>query len=148
MTVPVRPSAFVTQAPRRALFICIHNAARSQIAEGFARALAPQGTEVWSAGTQATAVHPLALEVMREVGIDLAAQHSKTLDAVPWQQADTVISLCGESENVCPNVAGDVRRVHWPLPDPLGVPEPERLAAFREVRDEIRWRVRCLWPPD
>jgi arsenate reductase len=146
--VTVRPSAFITKAPRRALFICIHNAARSQMAEGFARALSPDGTEIWSAGTRATAVHPLALEVMKEVGIDLSAQQSKTLDAVPWQQADTVISLCGETEDVCPNVAADVRRVHWPLPDPLAAAEDQRLAAFREVRDEIRWRVRSLWPPD
>jgi arsenate reductase len=145
--VTVRPSAFVTQAPRRALFICIHNAARSQMAEGFARAVSPEGTEIWSAGTQVTAVHPLAIEVMKEVGIDITAQQSKALDSVPWQQSDTVISLCGESESVCPNVAGDVRRVHWPLPDPAAAPEDQRLAAFREVRDEIRWRVRSLWPP-
>ena len=143
----VRPSAFVTQAPKRALFICVHNAARSQMAEGFARAVSPEGTEIWSAGTMVTSVHPLAVEVMKEVGIDITAQRSKALDSVPWQQSDTVISLCGETEDVCPNVAADVRRVHWPLPDPVAAPEDQRLAAFREVRDEIRWRVRSLWPP-
>jgi arsenate reductase len=142
----VRPAPFITLPPRRALFLCIHNAARSQIAEGFARALAPAGTEIWSAGTEPGSVHPMAIEVMAEIGIDIAAHRSKPLSEVPWQLADTVITLCGESEEVCPAVAADVRRVHWPLPDPLAAPESERLAVFREVRDEIRWRIGSLWP--
>ena len=142
----LRPAPFITMPPRRALFLCVHNSARSQMAEGFARAMAPEGAEIWSAGTRPGGVHPLAIEVMREAGLDITGQRSKPLDEVPWPQADTVISLCGESADVCPAVSGDVRRVHWPLPDPLAAPEPERLAAFREVREEIRWRVSSLWP--
>jgi arsenate reductase len=147
MTAPVHPPAFITLPPKRALFLCVHNAARSQIAEGFARSLAPPGTEIWSAGSEPSRLHPLAVEVMKELGIDLAGQRSKKIDEVPWQTADTVITLCGESDEVCPTVARTVRRVHWPLADPLAAPEAEQLAAFREARDEIRWRIASLWPP-
>jgi len=143
---PVRPPAFITQPPRRVLFLCLHNSSRSQIAEGFARALAPAGVQIWSAGTEPRGVNPAAIQVMEETGVDIRAQSSKHLDDVPWREADTVVTLCGEAEAVCPVVAGEVRRVHWPLPDPAAVPEPERLKAFREARDEIRWRVASLWP--
>jgi arsenate reductase len=128
------------------LFLCIHNSSRSQMAEGFARALAPTGVIVMSAGSEPRGVHALALEAMREVGTDIGAQSSKHLDDVPWRECDTVVTLCGEADESCPTLAGDVRRVHWPLPDPSAAPEAERLAAFREVRDEIRWRVASLWP--
>jgi arsenate reductase len=147
MTPPAHPPAFITLPPRAALFLCVHNAARSQIAEGFARSLAPPGTEIWSAGIDPSRLHPLAVEVMKELGIDLAGQRSKKIDEVPWKTADTVITLCGESDEVCPTVASTVRRVHWPLADPLAAPEAEQLAAFREARDEIRWRIASLWPP-
>jgi arsenate reductase len=147
VTTPAYPKAFITLPPKKALFVCVHNAARSQMAEGFARSLAPAGTDIWSAGTQPGALHPTAVEVMKELGIDITAQHSKSLDQVPWQTADTVITLCGESDEVCPAVAATVRRVHWPLPDPAAAPEAERLATFREVRDEIRWRIASLWSP-
>ena len=143
---PAHPPAFITLPPKKALFVCVHNAARSQMAEGFARSYAAPEIEIWSAGTEPGTLHPLAIEVMKEVGIDITAQHSKPLDQVPWQTADTVITLCGESDEVCPAVERTVRRVHWPLPDPLAAPEAERLAVFREVRDEIRWRIASLWP--
>lgn len=141
-----RPAAFITKPPVRALFLCVHNSARSQMAEGFARALAPAGVEVWSAGSEPGRVNPAAIEVMREAGIDLSGHRSKRIDEVPWRDADTVITLCGEADEACPLLAADVRRVHWPLPDPSLAPEAERLAVFREVRDEIRWRVASLWP--
>jgi thioredoxin type arsenate reductase len=141
-----RPPAFITSPPRRVLFLCTHNAARSQMAEGFARAVAPADVAIWSAGLEPGRVHPLALEVMREVGVDLAAQTSKHLDAVPWREADTVVTLCGEADEACPAVGAEVRRVHWPLADPTRAPEATRLQAFRDARDEIRWRVASLWP--
>ena len=142
----LRPAAFITRPPGRVLFLCIHNSSRSQMAEGFARALAPAGVEVMSAGTEPRGVHPCAVEAMREAGIDLAGQTSKHIDTLPWRQCDTVVTLCGEADESCPALAGDVRRVHWPLPDPSIAPEAQRLDAFREVRDEIRWRVASLWP--
>ncbi len=147
MTEPeARPSAFISKPPGRVLFLCIHNSSRSQMAEGFARATAPPGVEIWSAGTEPRVVHPCAVEVMREAGVDLAAHTSKHLDSLPWRDADTVVTLCGEADESCPTLAGNVRRVHWALPDPSLAPEATRLDVFREVRDEIRWRVASLWP--
>lgn len=147
MTGPLlQPPAFITAPPRRVVFLCVHNSARSQMAEGFARKMAPEAAQVWSAGTEPRLVNPFAIEVMKEVGIDISDQGSKSLDAVPWREADTVVTLCGEAEEVCPVVAGDVRRVHWPLPDPSAAPASEALEVFRQVRDEIRWRVSSLWP--
>jgi arsenate reductase len=146
MHAPLRPAAFISHPPTKVLFLCLHNSSRSQIAEGFARSVAPKGVLVMSAGTEPRGVHPCAVEVMAEVGIDLKGQSSKSLDAVAWSEADTVVTLCGEGAQVCPQVAGDVRRVHWQLPDPSAVPDGQQLAAFREVRDEIRWRVASLWP--
>jgi len=146
MTETQRPAPFVSTPPRRVVFVCVHNSARSQMAEGFARALAPGGTEIWSAGTEPGRVHPSAVEVMLEAGIDISGQHAKGLGDVPWREADTVVTLCGEADEVCPAVSANVRRVHWGLPDPSGAPEAIRLKAFREARDEIRWRVSSLWP--
>jgi arsenate reductase len=128
------------------VFVCIHNSARSQMAEGFARALAPAGTEVWSAGTEPGRVHPAAVEVMKEAGIDISAHRSKSLDEVPWREADTVVTLCGDPNEVCPAVAASVRKLHWGLPDPSAAAEEVQLQTFRQVRDEIRWRVSALWP--
>jgi arsenate reductase len=140
------PPAFISAPPRRVLFLCVHNSARSQMAEGFARRLAPADVQIWSAGTEPRALNPAAVEAMKEVDIDIVGQRSKHLDDVPWREADTVVTLCGEAEGICPAVSGDVRRVHWPLPDPAAAPASRRRAAFREVRDEIRWRVASLWP--
>ena len=136
----------VTAPPRAVLFLCVHNSARSQMGEAFGRALAPEGVRVWSAGSEATHVHPLAIQAMLEAGIDIGEQRSKTVDQVPWREADTVITLCGEEDEVCPAVAGHVRRLHWPLPDPSAVEGPRAIDAFRATRDEIRRRVSGLWP--
>ncbi len=146
MTETRHPAPFVSAPPKLVLFLCVHNSARSQMAEGFARALAPSGTGIWSAGTVVSRVHPVAIDVMRESGIDISEQRSKSLEDVPWREADTVVTLCGEASEACPAVSSNVRRLHWALPDPAAAPEIERLGAFREVRDEIRWRVSSLWP--
>jgi len=148
VTEAPRPPAFISAPPRRVVFLCVHNSARSQMAEGFARALAPEGSEISSAGIESRGVHPLAVEVMREAGHDIGAQRSKTLDEIPWREADTVVTVCGEADEVCPAVAPTVRHVHWPLPDPAAAPEERRLEEFRAVRDEIRWRVASLWPQE
>ena len=101
---------------------------------------------MWSAGAEPGRVHPLAIEVMKEIGLDLSGHRSKGLDEVPVDRADTVVTVCGEAAEICPSVAGTVRRVHWPLPDPAAAPPDRALEVFREVRDEIRWRVSSLWP--
>jgi arsenate reductase len=135
-----------TGAARALLFVCTHNSARSQIAEGLARAMAPAGSRIWSAGTVPTHVHPMAIEVMQEIGLDLSEHRSRGLQDVPWNEADTVITLCGDADESCPAVGGNVRRLHWPLPDPATAPEATRLDAFRETRDELKWRVSALLP--
>ena len=142
----VRPAAVITRPPGRVLFLCVHNSARSQMAEGFARAFAPADVEVWSAGTEPGKVHERAVEVMKEMGIDITVQRSKHVDDVPWREADTVVTLCGEAEETCPTLATSVRRAHWPLPDPSAAPKARQLEVFRDVRDEIRWRVASMWP--
>ena len=123
------------------LFLCVANSARSQIAEGIARALAPAGTKVWSAGSRPASVRPEAIAVLQEIGIDISHHRSKDVADIPADQVDTVITLCGEEE--CPLFLGKVRRLHWGLPDPAAVitSESERLAAFRSTRDELRRRL-------
>ena len=127
------------------LFLCVANSARSQIAEGLARALAPPGVTVWSAGSQPTSVRPEAIAVLQEIGVDISGHHSKHVAEIAPAGVDTVITLCAEQE--CPLFLGDATRLHWGLPDPaaaVGSPE-DRLAAFRNTRDEIRGRLVALF---
>jgi len=130
--------------PRGILFLCVANSARSQMAEGIARALLPPEVKVWSAGSRPTRVRPEAIAVLREIGIDISPHRSKTVSEVPASQVDTVITLCGEEE--CPVFLGRARRLHWGLPDPAALDggEPERLDAFRRTRDELRRRIAAL----
>ncbi len=93
------------------LFLCVANSARSQIAEGIARSLAPPEIKVWSAGSRPTSVRPEAIKVLAEVGIDISQHHSKLVDEIPAGEVDTVITLCGEQE--CPIFLGRARRLHW-----------------------------------
>ena len=125
------------------LFLCTGNSCRSQIAEGFARRLATNGLRIYSAGTSPKPIHPLAMKVMREVGIDISDQYSKGLEAVPVTQVDLVVTLCGDAAETCPAVAAKAERIHWPLPDPAlaNGSEEEVLKAFRMVRDDIHGRV-------
>ena len=119
------------------LFLCVQNSARSQMAEGWARHLAPAGVEVFSAGSSPAFVRPDAIAVMAEVGIDLSNHSSDGLDDVPLDGIDLVVTLC--AEEVCPTLPG-ARQLHWPIPDPAG----RGLPAFREARDVIGLRVRAL----
>ncbi len=134
----------------RVLVLCTHNSARSQMAEGFLRALAGDRIEVASAGTEATRVHPLAIRAMDEVGIDLRGHSSKTLDrflAEPW---DYVLTVCDSASERCPLFPGRAERIHWSFEDPAAVQgsEEERLAAFRRVRDQIHARLRAWLEAD
>jgi arsenate reductase len=132
--------------PRSTLiFLCVANSARSQIAEGLSRATAPQGWRIFSAGSQPGLVHPLAIEVLREIDIDIGDHRSKGLDEVPIDEADVIVTLC--EEEVCPVVHGPAKRLHWPLPDPASEGEMIRyqLDAFRSARDEIKQRLQSLW---
>jgi arsenate reductase len=128
------------------LFLCVANSARSQMAEGIARTLLPDGVKVWSAGSRPTRVRPEAIAVLREIGIDIAGHHAKAVSDIPAAQVDTVITLCGEEE--CPVFLGQATRLHWGLPDPAApdatANHDEVLARFRAVRDELRGRIARL----
>ncbi len=129
-------------APQRAvLFLCVANSVRSQMAEGLARSLAPEGLRVYSAGSMPAVVNPYAVRVMRELGIDISSQLSKGLGRVPLDEIDTVVTLC--AEEVCPVLPGEVQRLHWPCRDPaaVGGSDEARLASFRRVRDVIRAKL-------
>lgn len=127
----------------RVLFLCTHNSARSQMAEGVLRHIAGDRFEVCSAGTEATHVRPLAIEAMREIGVDISGQESKTLDRYLNESFDYVITVCDDANEACPVFPGAARRLHWSLPDPsaAGGSKEERLAVFRLARDRIRERV-------
>jgi len=127
---------------KRVLFLCSQNSARSQMAEGFLRAFAPARFEVQSAGTRATRIHPLAVAAMREVGIDISKQTSKSVDAV-GEAWDVVVTVCDSS---CPVPPRSGLKLRWKLPDPAAArgTRAERLEIFRGIRDSVQSRVRLL----
>jgi arsenate reductase len=135
----------LAQTKRRVLFLCTHNSARSQMAEGLLRALGGDHFEAFSAGTEATHVRPLAIRAMAELGIDIARQESKTRDCYLDQPFDQVITVCDQANEACPVFFGARERRHWSLPDPSKATgsEEEQLAVYREVRDGIRHRIEC-----
>lgn len=124
------------------LFMCVANSARSQLAEGLGRRLAPPGVEVASAGSEPGRIRPEAVAALAERGIDASSQVSKGLDAIDAARVTHVVTLC--AEEVCPVFHGDVERLHWPHPDPAAVEgdAEARLDAFRSVRDAIEARLR------
>lgn len=125
------------------LFLCTHNSARSQMAEGLLRHLAGDRYEAASAGTEATQVRPLAIRAMAELGIDIAGHESKTVDRYRERSFDLVITVCDQANESCPVFPGAPRRLHWSFPDPSKAPgsEEEQLALYRQVRDAIRERI-------
>jgi len=131
--------------PRHILFLCVANSARSQMAEGIARSLAPPGMKISSAGSFPVSVRPQAIRVLKEIDIDISGHRSKGLDSIDPGSVDAVITLC--AEEVCPVFLGKAHRVHWGLPDPAGVTgaEETRLDAFRSVRDELLRRLKVLF---
>lgn len=128
---------------RRVLFLCTHNSARSQMAEGFLRELGAARFDVASAGTEARGLNPLAVQAMAELGIDISLQESKTLDRYLNEPFDLVITVCDEANEACPYFANVKERRHWSFPDPSAVRGDDltRFAAFRVVRDAIRERI-------
>jgi arsenate reductase (thioredoxin) len=131
------------QARRRVLFLCTHNSARSQMAEGLLRHLAGDRFEVYSAGTEATSVRPEAIEVMAELGIDISGQESETIDGYLAEPFDYVVTVCDDAKEACPVFPNAKNRLHWSFRDPSQATgsEEERLEVFRGVRDEIRARI-------
>jgi arsenate reductase len=127
----------------RVLFLCTHNSARSQMAEGFLRAMAGDRFEAGSAGTEKTSVNPLAIRAMAELGIDLGGHTSKVFADVEGPAWDYLVTVCDDANERCPWVPGSVQRLHWSFPDPSRAAgtEEERLAVFRRVRDQIQARL-------
>ena len=135
-----------SESKARVLILCTGNSARSQMAEGLLRHLGRARYEVFSAGTKPVGLNPLAIEAMREVGIDISTQRSKSVAEFAGQQFATVITVCDNAAEQCPVFRGAPQRVHWSLPDPAavcGTPD-EKLAAFRGVRDELEKRMRLF----
>ena len=118
---------------QRVLFLCTHNSARSQMAEGLLRVLGGDGFEALSAGTEATRVRPLAIRAMDDLGIDISRQESKTLERYLDQPFDKVITVCDQANEACPVFFGARERLHWSFPDPskaMGT-DDEQLAVYR-----------------
>ena len=128
---------------KRVLFICTRNSARSQMAEGLINHDLAGKVQAFSAGIEPSFVHPLAIAVMKEVGIDISRHRSKSIDEFADEKFDFVITLCDQAAESCPIFFGGVQRIHMGLPNPAAVsgnPE-EKMAAFRKVRDQIREEV-------
>jgi arsenate reductase len=131
----------------RIMFLCTGNACRSQMAEGFAGTMGRAAVEAHSAGVSpAGYIHPRAVAVMGEIGIDISGQKSKGIDEEILAKMDMVITLCGNAEATCPMTPPEIKRLHWPIDDPVGArgTEDEVMAEFRRARDEIRERVADL----
>lgn len=124
----------------RVLFVCTNNACRSQIAEGIVNHFLADRIEAFSAGTRPTSVHPRAIQVMKEIGIDISSQHSKSMEEFADQHFDYVITLCGGANEECPLFFGGVRKMHMGFDDPAGSEgtEEEIVAAFRRIRDDMK----------
>ena len=132
---------------KRILVLCTGNSARSQMGEGLFRDAGGGEYEVASAGTHPGRVRPEAIAVMREIGIDISGHRSKSVDEFSGQHFDYIVTVCDNARDQCPVFPGRAERVHWSLEDPAAVrgSEPERLAAFRRIRDELRERVRVFF---
>jgi arsenate reductase len=133
-------------AKKRVLFLCTANSARSQIAEGLLRNRAGATHEVWSAGARPSTVHPLAIAVLEEIGIDISGHTSKHVARFREAELDLVITVCDQAAETCPHFLACCPKLHWSLPDPAAVQGSleERLDAFRRVRGSLDVRIR-LW---
>jgi arsenate reductase len=132
----------VDDQPLSVLFLCTHNSARSQLAEGLTHLLAGDQVAVASAGSAPTAVHPNAQALLREWGLDPTAYSSKALERFAGQQFDYIITVCDRARERCPVFPGNPLHLHWSLPDPaLAGDEAAQWAAFRAVGDALRARL-------
>jgi arsenate reductase (thioredoxin) len=131
---------------QRVIFVCTHNSARSQMAEGMLRAWGGDRFEVFSAGTESTRVRPEAIQVMAEIGIDISGQTSKTLEPFLGQQFGWLITVCDDAREACPTIPGVAQQAHWSVEDPsdAGGNDELRVEAFRAARDELRDRINAF----
>ncbi|MCK5287253.1 MAG: arsenate reductase ArsC [Thermodesulfovibrionia bacterium] len=127
----------------KVMFLCTANSCRSQMAEGIARYLGKGIIEPYSAGLFSFHVHSRAIEVMKELGIDISQQKSKDINKRLLNMMDIIITLCGHAEESCPTTPPEIKRIHWPIKDPVGTAgtEKEIMDAFRKTRDEIKAKI-------
>jgi arsenate reductase len=132
-----------TFSPVKVMFLCTGNSCRSQMAEGLARETGKGIFDPYSAGLMAAGVHPRAVEVMRELGIDISKQKSKEIDQDLVRKMDVVVTLCAGAEEACPQTPAEVQRLHWPVKDPVGArgSREDILREFRRARDEIKGKI-------
>jgi len=125
------------------MFLCTGNACRSQMAEGLAREIGKGILAPFSAGLMAAGVHPRAIAVMREIGIDISHYQSKEIDFELLRSMDLVITLCSKAERACPVMPSSVKKLHWPIEDPVWAEGTEShiMQEFRRARDEIREKI-------
>jgi arsenate reductase len=128
---------------KKVLFLCTGNSVRSQMAESLLKALGSGQWKVQSAGVIQSYVHPLTIQVMEEIGIDISQQTSKSMDQFVNDKFDYVITLCDEAAQSCPTFLGQGKRLHWPFEDPAGAigTIEKRLAVFRRIRDGIKRKI-------
>jgi protein-tyrosine-phosphatase len=145
LTISSPPPTLSDLRPARVLFLCTYNSARSQMAEALLRKISRGTVETFSAGSEVRDIHPLAIRVMRERGLDLRSQHAKRLDEFQGQPFHYVITVCDRVREVCPTFPGEPAVLHWSLPDPAEVTGARaRLLAFRQTADQLTTRIRHL----
>jgi len=128
---------------KKILFLCTGNSCRSQMAEGWLKALGGKNFEAYSAGIEAHGKNPRAIEVMREAGVDISHQESEVLDPARLASLDLLVTVCGHADQHCPVIPAACAKAHWPFDDPAKAQgtEQEVMAEFRRVRDQIRARI-------
>lgn len=131
---------------KKVMFLCTANSCRSQMAEGFAKYLYEDFIEVHSAGLMSATVHKKAIAVMKELGIDISGQKSKSIDKALLREMDFIVTLCNNAEDLCPSTPPETRRLYWPIKDPVGTlgTEEQIMHEFRRARDEINEKVKQL----
>lgn len=126
------------------LFLCTGNSCRSQMAEGFVKKMLSKDLNIFSAGLEPKGIHPMAVKVMQEIGLDISRQKSKNISEIPIGETDIVITLCGDAAERCPVFPGKVKRIHWELEDPAKAQgsKEEIIKIFQKVRDKIKAHIK------
>jgi len=126
------------------LFLCTGNSCRSQMAEGFVKKMLSKDLNIFSAGLEPKGIHPMAVKVMQEIGLDISRQKSKNISEIPIGEIDIVITLCGDAAERCPVFPGKVKRIHWELEDPAKAQgsKEEIKKIFQKVRDKIKSHIK------
>ena len=122
------------------LFLCTGNSCRSQMAEGFAKKMLSKDLKIFSAGIEPKRIHPMAIKVMQEIGIDISQQRSKNISEIPIDKIDLVVTLCGDAAERCPIFPGKIEKIHWAIENPAKAQGSDKEIAivFRKVRDKIK----------